>query len=76
MSRFSTRAALAGVLLALGSGPLAGQAPAAAGPQRSAADGVFTEAQAQRGEMVFRQICAACHTAHREKMPDGTFMIK
>jgi cytochrome c556 len=23
-----------------------------------------------------RATCAACHTAHRERMPDGTYMIK
>lgn len=27
----------------------------------SVADGVFTEAQASRGEQTFREVCAACH---------------
>ena len=55
------RAALTAALLTLGRAPLAAQAATAA-PARSAGDGVFTEAQAQRGEMTCRQICAACHT--------------
>ena len=40
--------------------PLAGQAPPP--PTRSLTEGVYTTAQAQRGEMVFRQVCASCHT--------------
>ena len=55
------RAAIAAALLALGDAPLSAQSAPAA-PQRSAADGVYTEAQAQRGEMTFRRVCAACHT--------------
>jgi mono/diheme cytochrome c family protein len=35
-----------------------GEAPA----RRSAADGVYTAAQSQRGEATFRSVCAACHT--------------
>jgi mono/diheme cytochrome c family protein len=61
MIRVFVRTALTAVLFAAVGAPLAAQAPAA--PQRSAADGVFTEGQAQRGEMVFRQVCAACHTS-------------
>jgi mono/diheme cytochrome c family protein len=30
-------------------------------PTRSVWDGVYTEAQAKRGELVYRQNCAACH---------------
>jgi mono/diheme cytochrome c family protein len=56
------RVALVALLLLLAGAPLAAQAAPAA-PPRSAADGVFTEAQAQRGETTFRQVCAACHTS-------------
>ena len=31
--------------------------------QRSANDGVFTADQAKRGEMVYTEMCAACHDA-------------
>jgi mono/diheme cytochrome c family protein len=51
---------LAALLIAALSTPLAGQAPPP--PTTSVADGVYTTAQAQRGEMVFRQVCASCHT--------------
>ena len=61
MSHFPVRAAFAFAMLAFGGAPVAAQAAGAPAPQRSAADGVFTEGQAQRGEMVFRQVCAACH---------------
>ena len=45
-------------LLLLTAAPLAAQnAPA----QRSAADGVYTQAQADRGETAFRATCASCH---------------
>jgi mono/diheme cytochrome c family protein len=61
MTCTSFRLALGAALLAFGALPLSGQAAGPAPPQRSASDGVFTEGQAQRGEMVFRQVCAACH---------------
>ena len=34
---------------------------AGAQPGASVADGVFTEAQASRGEATFRRVCSACH---------------
>jgi mono/diheme cytochrome c family protein len=62
MSCRSFRLALAAAaLLAFDRAPLSAQAAGAAPPQRSASEGVFTEGQAQRGEVVFRQVCAACH---------------
>ena len=39
--------------------PLSGQA---AGEGRSVRDGVYTEAQSERGETGFRHNCASCHT--------------
>lgn len=41
--------------------PAAAQPPADA--DRTVLDGVFTVAQANRGEATFQQICAACHNA-------------
>lgn len=43
---------------------LAGAVPAAAqdAGTRTTLDGVYTEEQASRGESIFRQECAACHT--------------
>ena len=35
--------------------------PAGAQSGASVADGVFTEAQASRGEATFRRVCSACH---------------
>lgn len=31
------------------------------GEQRTPADGVYTEAQAERGEQTFAEVCSACH---------------
>lgn len=31
------------------------------GDQRTSADGVYTEAQAERGEQTFAEVCSACH---------------
>ena len=44
--------------------PAASSTPAARAPrrpERSAAEGVFTRAQAARGEQLFQQACAMCH---------------
>lgn len=43
--------------------PTGAASPGAAGWQShgSVADGVFSDAQASRGEQTFRQVCAACH---------------
>ena len=43
--------------------PAGTASPGAAGRQShgSVADGVFSAAQASRGEQTFRQVCAACH---------------
>ena len=60
---------LAAVALALAAGlvaggPIGASATGAAATQSSAGsvlDGVFTPAQASRGERTFRDVCAACH---------------
>lgn len=47
----------------VGGGGQAAAAQGAAGPaQSSVLDGVFSKAQADRGEKTFSQVCAACHT--------------
>jgi mono/diheme cytochrome c family protein len=53
-------AALA-LLMVSTAAPAEGQSGGSA-PRRSAADGVYTAAQAERGEATFRSVCAACHT--------------
>ena len=62
-------AALAAGLAGAGWAPASGAHPAGAAPRGAAGgqpggsvlDGVFTEAQASRGERTFRQACSACH---------------
>ena len=62
-------AALAAGLAWAGWAPASGAHPAGAAPRGAAGgqpggsvlDGVFTEAQASRGERTFRQACSACH---------------
>jgi mono/diheme cytochrome c family protein len=47
-----------------GGGPIGVSVPGASATQPSAGsvlDGVFTAAQASRGERTFREVCAACH---------------
>ena len=47
-----------------GGGPIGVSVPGATATQPSAGsvlDGVFTAAQASRGERTFREVCAACH---------------
>ena len=47
-----------------GGGPIGASVPGASATQPSAGsvlDGVFTAAQASRGERTFREVCAACH---------------
>ena len=40
---------------------LGGQQPAAQAPARSVRDGVYTEAQATRGKVVYLEQCVECH---------------
>ena len=56
------RFAVAAAALVVGS-ILAGWVSVSAGAQSggSVLDGVFTEAQASRGEATFRRVCSACH---------------
>jgi mono/diheme cytochrome c family protein len=56
MSLRTTALALAAATAAGGIGPILAQETT-----RSVWDGVYTEAQAKRGEAVYRQNCAACH---------------
>ncbi len=42
-------------------GPAGAGAPAAAQPTRTVQDGVFTDAQATRGQALYAQRCAGCH---------------
>ena len=51
---------LAALLSLAAAAALWAQAPP--GPARSTIDGVFTAAQATRGERTFRQTCTSCHT--------------
>ncbi len=50
------------------------------GPSRSVRDGVYTEAQAQRGQPLYNQLCASCHgdrLSGAEEAPDlagGAFL--
>ena len=54
VSRVAVLAAAAGTLVGVGMG-----GPASA--QDSVLDGVFTSAQAARGERTFKRVCTACH---------------
>ena len=66
---FVRRSLAAALALALtsglaGRGPIGASVPGASATQPSAGsvlDGVFTAAQASRGERTFREVCAACH---------------
>ena len=70
-ARKFVRRRLAAVVLAsalaagfAGGGPIGVSVPGASATQPSAGsvlDGVFTAAQASRGERTFREVCAACH---------------
>lgn len=72
-ARGTLRILLAGVLLTLaGTAPAqAQQTDAAAG--RSVLDGVYTEAQAERGGTVFGERCSACHSTY-EFSTSGFFL--
>jgi hypothetical protein len=50
-------ATIGGAALAASSSPLRGQSTAS----HSVLDGVFTEAQAKRGERLYGQLCTSCH---------------
>jgi len=60
--------AIAGFLLVTLAGGLHAQN---GDPQRTTADGVFTEDQAARGESTFDEVCAACHFSRQFR---GRFM--
>ncbi|MBI4521343.1 MAG: cytochrome c [Gemmatimonadetes bacterium] len=47
------------ISMLLGAAPLSAQAAA---DMRSVRDGVYTDAQSDRGEAAFRRNCASCHT--------------
>ena len=49
-------------LMAVMAAPAGAQSTGGAPARRSAADGIYTSAQVERGEATFRSVCAACHT--------------
>lgn len=51
---------IAGYWLIMGAGPVRAQAGE---PSRSVADGVYAEAQAERGQTTFSEVCANCHSS-------------
>jgi S-disulfanyl-L-cysteine oxidoreductase SoxD len=59
---FAVGLVLAGATFVSSYGGLRAQEPAAA-DSRSVWDGVYTDDQAKRGELVYRKECAACHGA-------------
>jgi mono/diheme cytochrome c family protein len=58
------------VLLAVSTPPAAADEPAAAGLPTSIWDGVYTEAQARRGELIYPSICGRCHGRKLDGAPD------
>ncbi len=58
----ATRTACLAFLFAVGfAGPAVAQAPQAPPALKTAADGVYTEVQAQRGNDLYQNSCASCH---------------